>query len=556
MFIILNFRLYKSNILFLYGIFYFTNYFSLKITINTNFFDIINTVYLNDFYWNNFFYIWTQFFVLPLLFILLITIYNSLFSKTKNSFKNYLNTYILILIVWWINDYYNINQTLTPFLKNIEYFYNNLLNNPLNKYHPMFFFSSYIYFISIFKYSNVFLNIRNIHTFKNKTFSNKINVYWLIILNSLYLGSWWAVQEGSWGGWWNWDASEVFGLIILTFMLILLHKIITPNQLIHNFNIYIYLILTIFIYLSLQMSYTLTSHNFGLSIISYGYVNTTFTTLLILNTLLFINTFNYLKDTCKYTYIINNTKIKCIKTNTLGYRYLMIITLTYFLLCIYIISFIPIFNNILWTSLNTNLINTVINLFNLKTYLLIVLILLISNLNTLLITIYTLNTTSITMYIIPITQYLYKTSLLSKFLHKVIIIPILVIIFFSYVTTFMSWELTTNSTINTTNIYSRSTFRTNLTFENSYILNTLYSNKFSNVNNPTSFFWFTNNLDTQFFELTLDTNVLKQVIYNHTYLYSFKATVIDNLSLVPDIVFFVTYLIFLNLYTRKCKIIF
>jgi hypothetical protein len=513
-------------------------------------------VYLNDFYWNNFFYIWTQFFVLPLLFILLVNIYNSSFLKTKNFFKSHLNIYVLILLIWWINDYYNTNQILIPFLKNTEYFYNNLLNNPLNKYHPMFFFSSYIYFISIFRYTNIFLTMRNLFFLKNKTLYTQINIYWLVILNSLYLGSWWAIQEGSWGGWWNWDASEVFGLIILTFMLVLVHKLPTPNQFIYNFNIFIYLIITIFVYLSLQMSYTLTSHNFGLSIISYGYVNTTFTTLIVINTFIFLITFKYLTSLQKHMYTFNNLKVKYIWTNTLGYRYFIVTIFIYFLICIYVISFIPIINNILWTSLNTNLLNTVINLFNLKTYIILLLLLLISQLNTLLITTYILNTGITVTYIIPIAQYLYKKLLLPKFIHKIIVITILVIVFFSYITTFINWEFICNSTINTTNIYNRSLSRTNLIFENPYIINILYSTKFSNTNNPISFFWFTNNIDTQFFELTLDTNVLKQVIYNHTYLYSFKATVIDNLSLVPDILFLIIYLIFLTLYTRKYKIIF
>ena len=28
------------------------------------------------------------------------------------------------------------------------------------------------------------------------------------------MGGLWAYQEGSWGGWWDWDISEVFGLFI------------------------------------------------------------------------------------------------------------------------------------------------------------------------------------------------------------------------------------------------------------------------------------------------------------------------------------------------------
>jgi cytochrome c biogenesis factor len=33
----------------------------------------------------------------------------------------------------------------------------------------------------------------------------KLAIYFLsILLLGLILGGWWAYQEGSWGGWWNW----------------------------------------------------------------------------------------------------------------------------------------------------------------------------------------------------------------------------------------------------------------------------------------------------------------------------------------------------------------
>ena len=47
--------------------------------------------------------------------------------------------------------------------------------------------------------------------------------YSIILTITLYFGGWWALQEGSWGGWWNWDASEVLGLITLLYLILAVH---------------------------------------------------------------------------------------------------------------------------------------------------------------------------------------------------------------------------------------------------------------------------------------------------------------------------------------------
>jgi hypothetical protein len=81
---------------------------------------------------------------------------------------------------------------------------------------------------------------------------------------TLFMGSWWAYQEGSWGGWWNWDPSEVFGLLILLGILLITHNYLFNSRK----NIFIFIILSLF-YLTLtyysfmQVNFTLISHNFG-----------------------------------------------------------------------------------------------------------------------------------------------------------------------------------------------------------------------------------------------------------------------------------------------------
>jgi cytochrome c biogenesis factor len=199
-----------------------------KISLNTNFFDLITNVYINDFYLNSFYFIWTQFFILPSL--LIIIHYKHTVNVLK--YKNYITVTLiyatLIVLVWGVVDYYWTNQYL--FInKNSQYFFNNLLNNPLNKYHPVLFFTSYLFIYNLASYLSSTTNDRYCHFYKNpqqintNLLTNKINLFWTLMLFSLYLGAWWALQEGSWGGWWNWDASEVFGLLILTYLVLILH---------------------------------------------------------------------------------------------------------------------------------------------------------------------------------------------------------------------------------------------------------------------------------------------------------------------------------------------
>jgi cytochrome c biogenesis factor len=81
---------------------------------------------------------------------------------------------------------------------------------------------------------------------------------------ALFLGSWWALQEGSWGGWWNWDPSEFFGLIILYLILSLFHNksnMCSNQRLFTNLALNISYLFTFF--LLLQLNFSLISHNFG-----------------------------------------------------------------------------------------------------------------------------------------------------------------------------------------------------------------------------------------------------------------------------------------------------
>jgi len=144
--------------------------------------------------------------------------------------------------------------------------FNSLLTNNLNKYHP------FIFYLSVFTALSLGL-LLFILSANNQLFTRAYSLRYvkqgllkvlLINLFALYLGSWWALQEGTWGGWWNWDASEVFGLLFSLTALRVLHstfKITQSFYIIHFLQSSIYYL--VLIYFFIQLNFDLVSHNFG-----------------------------------------------------------------------------------------------------------------------------------------------------------------------------------------------------------------------------------------------------------------------------------------------------
>ena len=117
----------------------------------------------------------------------------------------------------WFNSFNLINcNNLT--LVNV------LLFNSLNSIHPFLthICISFIYcllFSSLYGLNNLYLNLWF------------VNYYWYVIkcsyfclLFNISLSMWWAFQEGTWGGWWSWDISEIIIIFFLYIFLILLHS--------------------------------------------------------------------------------------------------------------------------------------------------------------------------------------------------------------------------------------------------------------------------------------------------------------------------------------------
>ena len=204
---ILNFHLLLNLYIYATSFIFFSNLYIFKTFENSYFFNILNKIILDEFYISNFYYIWGNF---SIMFILFIFIFFTIFSfKSGLLFNKLVTASLLLAQLYYFNifDYFFLNTYIFDNdyqLKN----YNILLNNNVNKIHPILLYSS-LYFI----FFNLFLNksrLPYLHVNVNilKSFySLPLLVFYLSF--TLMLGSWWAFQEGSWGGWWDWDISEV-----------------------------------------------------------------------------------------------------------------------------------------------------------------------------------------------------------------------------------------------------------------------------------------------------------------------------------------------------------
>ena len=143
---------------------------------------------------------------------------------------------------------------------------NALLSNSLNKYHPLIlYFSSFLCLLNFLLLYQVGTTPMRYNL--NKWFLRFRHLNYLaftINFSALALGSWWALQEGTWGGWWNWDASEVLGLLVLLSTLWVIHSRWTLLNFIKGSELgFLILSGVLLSYYMLQLNFELTSHSFG-----------------------------------------------------------------------------------------------------------------------------------------------------------------------------------------------------------------------------------------------------------------------------------------------------
>ena len=208
---------------------------------------------------------WTTLLYLAPFFFLLLLIAIGLFYKYRIRYS--FNTLIVFffLYLFEIVDYIPLNFTdaLTTYT---EYGSNILLTNSLNKYHPFVFYTSTVLF-----FVTTTLTITSRPETRPFQWGHSLKIsrivgWWAIQFNliALFMGGWWALQEGTWGGWWNWDSSETLGLEISLFSLALLHPFISISSLkFFTVQSWIFLFFFIATYFFIQLNFELVSHNFG-----------------------------------------------------------------------------------------------------------------------------------------------------------------------------------------------------------------------------------------------------------------------------------------------------
>lgn len=391
-------------------------------------------MYLNDFFFNNFYYFWTSFWYIPVSFLLLLIFTNSFFFWEFNKLLNILLACIFLIFFLKLIDYWSMNTLYNLFLKNNELL-NILLVNSLNKYHPIV-----LYLTVVFYFSSLCITIELLVLKKLlwSPYSSLLKILPRKLLNSmliiftLFLGSWWALQEGSWGGWWNWDPSEVVGLFIMISVVFSIH--LKPKN--YSFSqkyLCILIYILIFIYVLTQLNFNLISHNFGLRPIKYFYNLNYFYWALLFVSILTIHKYTVsLRFTNKSLYLF-------IFFKNYQFYYKFILNIIIFLGVTTTINFI--FNNMLgelmWKLLKIKITPFVINLDNL-----VVCFLVLCWLNFFKLTIYKL----FLLFIVGCGfGYLYTLTLLYLFVinyKNLIHIPLYLFIFFTFFNKFYVFDFT------------------------------------------------------------------------------------------------------------------
>jgi hypothetical protein len=323
-----------------------TNY-SLKFY-NTNTLDNFARIYSNEFFLNTYYYYWTIYWFIPILLTTVMYVYlvnTNVLIRLNNI---YLYTFILYFITLDTMNYFFLNNQFDKYLSRLEN-YNILLQNSINKYHPLLFYSVLIICTIICIYK---LNSVNIYSKKLiKYFNIDVTYYLISYITSLFLtlllGSWWAWQEGSWGGWWNWDPSEVFGLAVIVVLTIFNHLYTHNYTMYLRYYYYLYsIILILFFYFFLQINFDLISHNFGIKLTQF--VNTLhnymFILLLLIYCFIYSLWFIYSYTISLYWYIFTKNNSNYTQFQYAIFKYTIFIFIFYEVM----LSFIPLVNDFVW----------------------------------------------------------------------------------------------------------------------------------------------------------------------------------------------------------------
>ena len=353
----------KINLIFsLFNFLFLLTFFDPIITNNILYYDLLSRLSLNETLINFYNFFWTS--ITYLLYFILILISILYFNFLFNSFF-FLIFYLCKYIYFFdVLDFLLLNANILNNYTNITNI-NVLLINNLNKYHP---FILYISFLIILIILFIF---HTLYIYNNNFYYNQIFYYYLYNLSlsslfiywALFLGSWWAYQEGTWGGWWNWDSSEVFGLLLLLFNFLNIHLYKHVNN-IHLLKIFYInqILLLLFTFIILQLNFEITSHSFG-SRLTYFFNSNFF----LLELLVFLILSIYYINTLNFT-SFNNFKLNQLLLSNyslIRFNWFFFFLLKPILLYFFYIFFtlLPLIQYLVWNFFKLNILNINLNYF-------------------------------------------------------------------------------------------------------------------------------------------------------------------------------------------------
>jgi hypothetical protein len=215
----------------------------------------------NDYDYFNFFFFWTNIWYMSKFFLLITCLTLTLWLSF---YKIYSFIYYITVSVG-LMSYFSLLSTLNFFIEDTFYQsvkINWFLSNKVNKLHPPLFYLNFIYFFYIFLPNPFYIKFE--WGFLRKDFTLLGFFLLTILLTTLFMGSWWALQEGSWGGWWNWDMSELLGIFFLFKIFTIWHlSFRLPSHEKTRNILYLLLYFILIFYICLQINFASIAHNFG-----------------------------------------------------------------------------------------------------------------------------------------------------------------------------------------------------------------------------------------------------------------------------------------------------
>ena len=335
-------------------LFYFTSLLILHESTSitySNINDTLSRLLTNDFFINSYYLLWTSFWYLPT--FLLVSFSIVLVNSSKNG-VGYVWLVTGLFLVLVSLHYQNLNL-FNYFLDNCSINFNTLLSNSVNKFHPALFYITLFHLLASLKL--FLLNKQRYYTLNLNLAYNAFigNSFILIIIFTLFLGSWWALQEGSWGGWWNWDPSEVFGLFVMLYYLYTLHKLQKISTYpILAFYLKILTQLVLVTYIFIQLNFDLVSHNFGTKIDQFIDTSQNFLVLTVSLTGLTVLAARHLVHSLTTSEVISSWYTARSQKSVLIWHIFTALILTFILLS----SFSLLINDFLWKLLAINIFNS------------------------------------------------------------------------------------------------------------------------------------------------------------------------------------------------------